>query len=650
VIEPRLFLCSGAKIEPDDPLVIDRRIVALNSIGRAANVNIRLENVAKVFGRHLPPRIVDLLEIAAYVFSADCSTPRGTQWSEGDTKEPWSRDLAFVLPVRDIDFWTRPKISTLIVELLTFLSDDRCSFRFVPLTHDRPYRQEYLKLGKFEDWLFYAPERVLMFSGGIDSLAGAVETAKSGKRAILVSHRPVSTMSARQKKLFRELQKSFPDQFIHVPVWINKQQGLGKEPTQRTRSFLFAALGTVVAHSIKAGGVRFFENGVVSLNLPVADEVLRSRASRTTHPKTLYLLQSLCMAIADRNLVIDNPYLYKTKTEVLDVLSRSGVPNLIAQTCSCAHSMFKPRTQWHCGTCSQCIDRRFAVVAAGLQQYDPASDYQVDVFLGPRKDGPEKNMAVDYVRHAIELCHRPEEELGMTFNAEISRAVLWEVDRNKAAKAIVATHKRHGKAVTQVLGQKIAEKATEVLNGTLDGSSLLGLAIRQEHLGTSSPSSRSRTKDESGLLLPDIVRAMFEESVERVLAKIGPSSAEPKRVRRRKLDKRETVIFAAILMGLRGERYCAFMHEQQIRPKWSDRGGPATYPQSYARGGAWRKAVQDEKSRAKDRMDRYSESELANGFITFFKDQFDHLSVLLQARNSRNSRSASSKPQMSAQA
>ena len=47
MIEPRLFLCSGAKIASDDPLVIDRRVVALNSIGKRANVNIRFENVAR---------------------------------------------------------------------------------------------------------------------------------------------------------------------------------------------------------------------------------------------------------------------------------------------------------------------------------------------------------------------------------------------------------------------------------------------------------------------------------------------------------------------------------------------------------------------------------------------------------------------------
>ena len=152
-----------------------------------------------------------------------------------------------------------------------------------------------------------------------------METAKSGRKAFLVSHRPVSTMSARQNKLFRELKQLFPDQFIHVPVWINKRQGLGKEPTQRTRSFLFAALGTVVAHSIKARGVRFFENGVVSLNLPMADEVLRSRASRTTHPITLHLLQSLCAAVVGGDFAVDNPYCFKTKTEVVQIISRCGL-------------------------------------------------------------------------------------------------------------------------------------------------------------------------------------------------------------------------------------------------------------------------------------------------------------------------------------
>jgi len=187
------------------------------------------------------------------------------------------------------------------------------------------------------------------------------------------------------------------------------------------------------------------------------------------------------------------------------------------------------------------FNRRFAVLAAGLEQYDPTSDYQVDVFAGPRKDGPEKNMAVDYVRHAAELCHRSEEELTATFNTEISRAVRWESDRNRAAKEIVATHKRHGKAVTEVLRQKMAEQASEILGGTLDASSLLALAINPDHMRKS-----GRTNSETGLLSPEIARVMFREELQRFAAQVGGSSHKTNPVRRRKLKKHETVIFAAM--------------------------------------------------------------------------------------------------------
>ena len=641
MIEPRLFLCSGAKVGSNDPVAVGRRSVALNSIGSNANVNIRFENVAKIFGRHLPQRLVDFLEIAAYVFSADCATRRGKQWTDNASTEPWSRDFAFVIPVRDHPFWASEQIKSAIAKLLTFLSNDKYSFSFVPLKHDRPYQQQYLELGDFDDWPFNAPDRVLMFSGGLDSLAGAVETAKRGRKSILVSHRPVTTMSARQRRLFGELQKAFPGQVIHVPVWINKIERLGQEPTQRTRSFLFAALGSVVGHSINAGGVRFFENGVVSLNLPVADEVLRSRASRTTHPITIELLQSLCAAVMGRNFAVDNPYFYKTKAEVVRIISDGKVPHLIAQTCSCAHSMFKSKNRLHCGRCSQCIDRRFAVTAAGLQAHDPEIDYEVDVFMGPRSPGPESNMAVDYVRHALELCQGSEQELAMRFNTEISRAVRYEARRSEAATKIIAMHKLHGELVQRVLREKIAEKTAEVLEGALEQTSLLGRVIRQEHLhGIENLRDQPSPKVSKPSSAETIVSERLIETLNAYFAKIGFSNPKPTRPSRRKLLKRDTVIFAALLQDLKGPRYCAFLHDRGLRPKWADRG-PGTYPQSYERGGSCRKAVQDEKSRAKMRMDRYPDSELADAFIGHLGDIFTELSVLLQSRNSRNSRHAS---------
>src|SRR6202043_2127306 len=99
-------------------------------------------------------------------------------------------------------------------------------------------------------------------------------------------------------------------------------------------------------------------------------EALRARASRTTHPMALHLLSLLCAAVTERNFTVDNPFLFKTKTEVVESLATHHAAHLIAYTCSCLHSMFQTKTQRHCGRCIQCTDRRFATTAAGLLAHD----------------------------------------------------------------------------------------------------------------------------------------------------------------------------------------------------------------------------------------------------------------------------------------
>lgn len=641
MIVPRLFLCSGAQIARNDPLAAERKQIVLDSIGADPNVNIRFENVAKIFQRHLSRRLTDLLEIAAYVYAADCSTRRGTQWTDEDSTEPWARDFAFMIAVREPAFWGSPEISSQLTEVLGFLSNDRYSFRFVQLEHDRPGQQQYLEFGDQEDWLFHRPERVLMLSGGLDSLAGAVETAKAGRRVVLVSHRPVSTLSSRQRKLASELQREFPGQLIHVPVWINKNERFEREPTQRTRSFLYTALGTVIAESIQAGGVRFFENGIVSLNFPIADEVIRARASRTTHPVALYLLQSLCRAVTGRDFAVDNPYLFKTKTDVVESLAANGAPHLIPYTCSCTHLMFKSKTQLHCGRCSQCIDRRFATIAAGLMARDWDMDYETDVFTGPRKKDLEKSMAVDYARHGIELDRLSEMELAARFNAELSRAVRYEAKRSEVAEKILAMHKRHGEVVVRVLKAKIAEHSEDLIKGTLADSSLLALVVGKRHLEPQGAVASAKQEERPGAARrPEGITTDSEtlrEIVSSAFAKFVP--AKRRAPKKRKLTKRDAVIFAAILLGLEGTKYCSFLQERGIRPKWFDSGSsPESYAKSYIAGDPWRKKVQDEKTRAKLRMDRYSEAELTSAFSAYLPDRLNELRERLSVRPTRAAR------------
>jgi hypothetical protein len=303
--------------------------------------------------------------------------------------------------------------------------------------------------------------------------------------------------------------------------------------------------------------------------------------------------------------------------------------------------MFKSKTQWHCGTCSQCIDRRFAITAAGLQSYDSEVDYVSDVFLGPRKDGPEKNIAADYTRHGIELARRSESELTMLFNAELSRAVRYEPKRSEAAGSLISMHKRHGETVLRVLEQKVSERASDLLNHTLVPSSLLALALDSDFSPESGQhSSQPGIENKFGQMLDSAVSKLAEKTASLVIERIGRPILKPSKKPQTVPDKRDTILFAAIVMELKGLKYCVFLDDRRVKPKWSD-AGPNSYCKSYEMGNRWRKKVQDEKSRAKTRMNLWNEPLLREAYVKYLPDRFDEIAGLL---NSRNSRSASTFP------
>ena len=373
------------------------------------------------------------------------------------------------------------KVRNALVKVLTFLTNDEYLFDFVEVEHDRE-KQGYLCFGNEQDWPFYGVSRVVMFSGGLDSLAGAVDTVERGENLVLVSHRANGVMDSRQQELVSRLKAKYAGRIIHVPVWVNKDETLGRENTQRSRSFLFAALGAVVAESVRAGGISFFENGVVSLNLPLAEEVLRARASRTTHPRTLELMAKLLSLVADRPIAVDNPFIFKTKGDVATVLNVHGKAELIGYSVSCAHTIFMTREQPHCGVCSQCIDRKIGVLAAGLGSYDPDIDYAVNVFTGSRGDDRLKqNMAVDYVAHAVQLYQMSEDEIATRFNTELVRAAKPTGDVSASVRSLVDLHKRHGEAVFRVVYGQLREHAGDLLLGQIDSTSMLGLIHLNKH-------------------------------------------------------------------------------------------------------------------------------------------------------------------------
>lgn len=439
-------------------------------------VHLKGDDLSRPVSANIPTVFADLIEIATYVYVADQAVTRGGDGVE-NVGADWRRRLLFTIPVRNLKFWRKPEVMTALVETLSFLSEDEYHFDFVDLTHPRPI-QHYLpfsKTGKAQ-----AIQEVVLFSGGLDSLGGAVQEVVCDKRGIaLVNHRPTEKLSRRYRRLQELLAAKATEvgapQPVHVPVHINKEKGLGREYTQRSRSFLYASIAATIAQAYDLSRIRFYENGVVSLNLPLSPQVVGAKATRTTHPRVLGGFARILSLVADRTFAVENPYIWKTKSEVVKHIADAGCGEFIKYATSCTHTWELTKLRTHCGTCSQCIDRRFAVLAAGAEATDPADAYGVDLLLHARTEGESRTMLASYVETASAVTKQSATEFFSRYG-EVGRVVRHlHGSADVAAMQIYDLYQRHSKQVVKVVDDGIAAHASAIRNRELPDSCLLRL-------------------------------------------------------------------------------------------------------------------------------------------------------------------------------
>jgi hypothetical protein len=247
----RLILCGGARRTGKG----DALQLALH--GRAQNITLKLDDIGKRLVKNIPDLLIDLVEIASYVYSADQATSRGGP-AQSRMGSGWRRSFRFVIPVRNPDHWNSGTVLDSLRDMLSFLSDDDYDFEFVDSTAPAPF-EAYLELSGDQTIAFRASE-VVLFSGGLDSLAGVVEElSEHADTVALVSHRSSPKIFERQKQLVLQIKQRFPKRVLHVPVLVTRKEQLrSPEYTQRSRSFLYAALACVVARLFEITRVRFF--------------------------------------------------------------------------------------------------------------------------------------------------------------------------------------------------------------------------------------------------------------------------------------------------------------------------------------------------------------------------------------------------------
>lgn len=465
-----LFLCNETASSRTS---LSKGVAQLRMSGAKQNVQLRLDDIGRQLHKSIPPALVDLIEIAALVYVADQMNHRGAHDAES-MGAYWRRRMRFEIPVRVPTLWNSAAVSDALIDLLSFLSEDEYEFTFSQY-RSPPALDTYLQFSK--SVTEEAPKSVVLFSGGLDSLGGVVkEVAIDGRPVLLLTHESTTKLRTRHRTLRGMIDlaaKGPPPQ--HITVRVNKKQQVEREYTQRARSFLYASLAVAVSRMAGLDAIRFYENGIVSLNLPLSPQVVGSRATRTTHPRVLACMRRLFSLVTDTSFGVDNGFIWKTKSDVVHDIVASGHGPMIPLSTSCTHTWVISNAKPHCGTCSQCIDRRFAVLAGGAGAFERADTYSHDLLVDPRDMGESRVMLASYVETAQQVADISVTEFFSRFG-EASRAFAHlGLPADEAAKKIHELYQRHGKQVMSVIDDAIETNKVAIRKRTLPESCLLRL-------------------------------------------------------------------------------------------------------------------------------------------------------------------------------
>jgi len=287
-------------------------------------------------------KVWDFVTIALSVAAADNSLTRR------DSADGWTRQIDLTIHLCNPSVWesVKPKLE----KTLRFLTGDFWSFTFKDNGVNPPRAR---KKKQFDC------DCVSLLSGGVDSLAGAIDLVVDNYKPIFVSQ--VVRGDAKTQRDYAERIRSESPHFqwshkIHPP------QG-ESEGSTRGRSIIFFAFAALAASAIDiqpCSPVNIYipENGFISLNIPLNSGRMGSFSTKTTHPVYLRGIQNIWDEVGiSVNLIM--PYQFKTKGEVLaECKNQLLLKELVYQSVSCGK--YRVYKMQHCGRCVPCLVRRAA--------------------------------------------------------------------------------------------------------------------------------------------------------------------------------------------------------------------------------------------------------------------------------------------------
>lgn len=345
---------------------VERPSNRAGALSPGRDYRLRSDELFRPLASDGPPRVSDLLGLAAAVYSIDRLVKRNYQSS---IRGP-GRVIRVRARVADPGFWIEKR--ELLRDIFAILSGDQWRFEF-----------EQGVIRQWQSSLLTARDTICLYSGGLDSLAGLAQRLQDGLNSVTaVTMLHVGRQRSRVTQHMAALNNHFGNRVFPVLVpmaLINPPRLDDQELSQRCRGFIFASLGIGAASATGAERIEVYENGVGALNVPLMLGMsVGGRTTKGCHPRFMDLMTELGSAVLDRPITFCLPFSERTKGEVVSSLRDENLRALALTSFSCIHT--SPRTRGepkHCGVCPACIGRRQAFVAGGVP--DDPNQYLTDI-------------------------------------------------------------------------------------------------------------------------------------------------------------------------------------------------------------------------------------------------------------------------------
>jgi 7-cyano-7-deazaguanine synthase in queuosine biosynthesis len=349
-----------------------------NSILSEFSFYVRDEEILGLFGSEINSLHLDWIDIAIAVYVADRLSLREIE----KYRNNWKRTFNLKIAVRNLETWLSQDVQAELKNVLNFYTDDDWEFEFVKLETDERMKAINNKLPLPPN----EKPRVALFSGGLDSFAGAVQELFSDKESsfIFVSGRTNSRQEYLQKQQIKELREKYKNQEIihHIIDFGFNWNGLPhpkEENSQRTRGFVFTTLGVVTALNAGINTLEIYENGIGAINLPYDKSQVGTMNSRGVNPLSLLRMERFIQTLTKQKFQIENLYLFETKGKMCRHQSVKGLADAISLTFSCDGFPVHTAGKSQCGVCTSCLLRRLSVEVADLNDFDDGENYLTDL-------------------------------------------------------------------------------------------------------------------------------------------------------------------------------------------------------------------------------------------------------------------------------